>query len=82
MTPLEALERCRRAWEASQPQLPLELYPDVGLGDTHERPRETHDSLGVEAAAVRVAEPAAPPALPLVEGAAGSTVGAEPHRGT
>lgn len=26
---IEALQACRRAWERSQPQLPLELYPEL-----------------------------------------------------
>lgn len=31
MTPLEAIARARAAWEQSQPQLIIELWPDSGL---------------------------------------------------
>lgn len=34
MNALEALARCQRAWEASQPQLFIELYPD-GLDEAY-----------------------------------------------
>jgi hypothetical protein len=33
VTPLEALYRCQRAWEATQPQLFMELWPDDGLDE-------------------------------------------------
>lgn len=35
MNALDALYRCQRAWEATQPQLFMELWPDDGLDDTH-----------------------------------------------
>lgn len=51
MNALDALWRCQRAWERSQPQLFMELYPD-GLDEPHR-------------SAVRFVEPAAiPQSLP------------------
>lgn len=38
MTPLEALARARAAWEATQPQLFLELWPDIGLNEPLRHP--------------------------------------------
>lgn len=55
MNALDALYRCQRAWEATQPQLFFELYPDDdGLDDTHADSR----SCG-HGEPVRVVEPAA-----------------------
>jgi hypothetical protein len=65
--PMEALERCRRAWEASQPQLPLELYPDDD---------------GLEGGPARVPRPSLEPAAHLVASPGGGLkAGAEPRRG-
>ena len=67
MTPLEACDRARRAWERSQPQLFMELWPDSGLDD------------GQELTRLPIVEPAASPLTPP---GGGLTVGAEPCCGT
>lgn len=65
MNALEALARCQRAWEATQPQLFFELWPDDGLDET-----ELRVPLGLVEPAVAVASPEA----------GGLAVGAEPCR--
>ncbi len=75
MTPLDALYRAQRAWEASQPQLFFELWPDDGLDETHV-PARPYGVPGAEAA-VRLVEPVVTPrSLPGY----GLTAGAEPCR--
>jgi hypothetical protein len=64
MTPLEALHRCQRAWEATQPQLFFDLWPD-GLDEP-------------QTSALRFVEPAACPPEPPPGG--GLAAGAEPGR--
>ena len=70
MTPLDALYRCQRAWEATQPQLFWTnevLWPDNGLDD------------GQELTRLPIVEPAASPPIPP---GGGLTLGAEPCCGT
>jgi hypothetical protein len=62
VTPLEALYRCQRAWERTQPQLFFELWPDGGLDER-------------EACRPSLVEPAATPQY-LPRG--GLAAGAEP----
>jgi hypothetical protein len=78
MTPLEALDRARVAWERSQPQLFLELWPDGGLDEVHcRRPTGVGASCG-KGHGVHLVEPArVNPAL-SVAGAGGLKGGAEP----
>ena len=66
MTALDALYRCQRAWERSQPQLFMELWPDVGLDER-------------EACRPPLVEPAVSPQSPP---GGGLTAGAEPCRDT
>lgn len=76
MTPLDALYRCQRAWERTQPQLFFDLWPD-GL----EAQREpSPPDVGQRVEAALCFESATSEGLPgLIGSRGGLTNGGEPH---